>query len=212
MTAYPPEPWHLAGQMYLSLWLVPRHALPPALPPGTRPVTVAGRGVAGLAWVFYEQDSVLHYNELLAAVLVRDGLRPRVTITDIWVDSPASMTGGRELWGIPKDLATFDLDRDGSAGLRATAEAGHGTLATAVFGRPRPLPGRWPLAYHVAQTLHGRLRTSPVRTRTAVALASARWSVPGDSPLSRFTRRAPLLSLVLRDFRLRFGGRRDAAS
>ncbi|MEU7282871.1 acetoacetate decarboxylase family protein [Streptomyces sp. NPDC045431] len=206
MTAYPPEPWHLAGQMYLSLWLVPRHALPPDLPPGARPVTVAGRGVAGVAWIVYEQDSVLHYNELLAAVLVRDGARPRVTITDIWVDSPASLAGGRELWGIPKDPASFDLDRPAGGGLRATAKADHGTLATAEFAGARRLPGRWPLTYHVAQTLHGRLKTSPVRTRTGVALASgARWSVPDDSPLSRFTRRAPLLSLVLRDFRLRFG-------
>ncbi|WP_392959099.1 acetoacetate decarboxylase family protein [Streptomyces sp. LN245] len=110
MTPYPEEPWHLAGQMYLSLWLVPARELPPVAD-GTRPVTVAGRGAVGAAWVVYENDSVLHYNELLRAVLVRDGRRPRVCVTDIWVDSAASMAGGRELWGIPKEMADFDIDR-----------------------------------------------------------------------------------------------------
>jgi hypothetical protein len=128
VTSYPEEPWHLAGQMYLSLWLVPERELPPVAD-GTRPVTVAGRGAVGAAWVVYENDSVLRYNELLRAVLVRDGRRPRVCITDIWVDSAASMAGGRELWGIPKEMADFDIDR--TAGLRAGAATEKDVLATA---------------------------------------------------------------------------------
>lgn len=242
MTRYPEEPWHLAGRMYLSLWLVPARELP-RVADGTRPVTVAGRGAVGAAWVVYENDSVLHYNELLRAVLVRDGGRPRVCITDIWVDSPASMTGGRELWGIPKDLAEFAIDRtavDGTAhvgradlgsaevgtggvgtgaaadkgvrgraataeGVVATAATDEGVLAGAVFDPGRRLPGRWPLAYRVTQTLDGALKTSSVRSRSAVRAARARWITQEDSPLGELGRRPPLLSLVLDDFTLRFG-------
>ncbi|MER6437313.1 acetoacetate decarboxylase family protein [Streptomyces sp. NPDC001185] len=202
MTGYPKEPWRLAGQMYLSLWLVTRHALP-QVPLGTRPVTVAGRGVVGAAWVVYENDSVLSYNELLRAVLVRAGTRPRVCITDIWVDSEISKAGGRELWGIPKEMATFRLDR--ADGLRASASSGDGLVAGAAFRPGRGLPGRWPLSYRVAQTLSGRLKTSPVRSRTDLSLARADWTVADSGPLRALGLSRPVISLELSDFRLRFG-------
>ncbi|MFD5637525.1 acetoacetate decarboxylase family protein [Streptomyces sp. NPDC127077] len=225
MTRYPEEPWHLAGRMYLSLWLVPARELP-QVADGTRPVTIAGRGAVGAAWVVYENDSVLHYNELLRAVLVRDGRRPRVCITDIWVDSPASMAGGRELWGIPKELADFSIDRTagvrtGAAtaeavrarataadGVRAEAATDEGALAGAVFEPGRRLPGRWPLTYRVTQTLDGALKTSSVRSRSAVRTARAHWTAQEEGPLGELGRRPPLLSLALDDFTIRFG---DAA-
>ncbi|WP_028805550.1 acetoacetate decarboxylase family protein [Streptomyces sp. 142MFCol3.1] len=202
MTPYPEQPWHLAGQMYLSLWLEPRHRLP-SVAAGTRPVTVFGRGVVGAAWVVYEHDSVLHYNELLRAVLVRDRARLRACITDIWVDNEASMAGGRALWGIPKELAVFDVER--TRDLCLTAEAGGRALAMSKFSQSRSLPGRWPLSYKVTQTLDGRLKTSQVSSKTALTLARARWTAPADSPLNQLARRPPLLSLALRDFSLSFG-------
>ncbi|WP_411104257.1 acetoacetate decarboxylase family protein [Streptomyces sp. cmx-4-9] len=213
MPTYPPEPWHLAGQMLLSLWAVPRKDLPP-LPTGVRPLAVAGRALMGAAWVRYEGDSVLRYNEVLCAVLVRDGLRPRVSITDIWVDSPPSMAGGRELWGIPKELAAFDFEpgagRDG--GVRARARTGAGELCAASFRLGGRLPGRWPVTYRVAQELEGRLVTSPVRSRSAVGPARAAWQVPPGSPMRVPADRPPLFSLALSDFRLTFGTRAPAPS
>ncbi|MET7986862.1 acetoacetate decarboxylase family protein [Streptomyces sp. NPDC005281] len=202
MTSYPEEPWHLAGQMYLSLWFVPRRELP-RVADGVRPVVIGGRGAVGAAWVVYENDSVLHYNELLRAVLVRDGLRPRVSITDIWVDSEASMAGGRELWGIPKEMADFAIDR--SAGVRAGAATGKEVLATAAFEPGRRIPGRWPLTYRVTQTRDGELKTSSVRSRSTVRMARARWVAQEGSPLGELSRSRPLLSLALNDFTIRFG-------
>ncbi|MET9101196.1 acetoacetate decarboxylase family protein [Streptomyces antibioticus] len=204
MTAYPDEPWHLAGQMYLSLWAVRRAAIPPVAP-GLRPLTVAGRGLVGAAWVVYENDSVLHYSELLRAVLVRDGARARVCVTDIWVDSEASMAGGRALWGIPKEMAAFDAERtDGGASF--TARTGQGVLATGRCIERGRLPGRWPLAYKVAQSLDGRIKTSPVRSRAELRRARAEWTAPAGSPVAALGDRPPLISLALRDFTLRFGG------
>ncbi|MFE6822066.1 acetoacetate decarboxylase family protein [Streptomyces sp. NPDC057690] len=203
MTDYPDEPWHLAGQMYLSLWLMPRTDLPPVTP-GTRHLTVGGRGLVGAAWVVYENDSVLHYNELLRAVLVRDGARPRVCITDIWVDSETSLAGGRALWGIPKETAIFEVQR--SDGISCAAKTGRGTLAAGRYTERGGLPGRWPLAFRLAQTLDGRIKTSRVRSRAALRLARAEWTAPADSRLGALTHRAPLVSLTLRDFTLRFGG------
>ena len=75
--------------MWLSLFAVPR---------GTphRPA-----GLYGAAFVDYREDGVLSYQELLVARAVRDGAVPRVSITDIWVNSPTSRDGGRSLWAMP---------------------------------------------------------------------------------------------------------------
>ena len=100
-TSYPPAPWQMHGQLWLSLFRVREGDHPDRAP-----------GVHGVALVKYEDPSPLTYGELLVAHLVRPGSSaPRsaraVNITDIWVDSPASVAGGRELWAIPKDLCEF---------------------------------------------------------------------------------------------------------
>ena len=92
---YPPAPWTMDGQLWLSLFRVGHDV--DALRP---------RGVYGVALVSYEEPSPLTYSELLVARVVKDPVRA-VSITDIWVDSPASVAGGRGLWAIPKELADF---------------------------------------------------------------------------------------------------------
>ncbi len=90
--SYPPEPWDLHGQAVASVFLVPVRSLP-APPPGTRVVSVAGRAVVTAAFFRYEEPSPLVYDEVMATVLVRRGVRPRVWIPWIWVDSE----GGRSV-------------------------------------------------------------------------------------------------------------------
>jgi hypothetical protein len=104
--------------MHVSVWSVPvadLPALPPELHGAVRVLRLGRRAFVGTAWVDYRPGGDLSYRELLSAVLVRAGWRPRVTITHIWVDSVASRDGGRELWGIPKDLAELHLPGAGTA-------------------------------------------------------------------------------------------------
>jgi acetoacetate decarboxylase len=198
---YPPSPWQLRGQLHLSLWLppateVPR--LPAAVGSAARLITVAGRAIVGTAWVDYQPGSVLEYRELLAAVAVRRGLRPAVTITHIWVDNESSRDGGRELWGIPKDLATLAIDHTSSAQ----------GLAEAVIEVGRQALGRWPFRFSLIQDLGGRAKVSPVRGSARLHRARIGWDVVKDGPLSWLARARPLVSLSFHDFRLRFGGDR----
>jgi acetoacetate decarboxylase len=98
--AYPAAPWRMVGSLWLSLFRLKQDVdeLRPA-------------GVYGAAFVSYEEGSPLTYSELLVARPIRSGThRRRVTITDIWVDSAASVAGGRELWAIPKGLCDFTFD------------------------------------------------------------------------------------------------------
>ena len=204
--AYPPEPWHLKGQLLMSVWAVPRAAALGAgdPPPGTRPIVVGGRCLAACAWLRYERGGVLAYDEVLSAVLVRRGRRAMAWIPHIWVDSPVSRDGGRELWGLPKQLAAFappDGDRYG-----ATQQSDGVAIASARLGRLLGLPGRWPVSYDVVQTMGGVAKVSPVRFRGRVELLRGRWTFPPDGPLAHLSLRRSLLSLGLRDFELVFGG------
>jgi hypothetical protein len=206
---YPPEPWHLRGQMYLSVFLIPRRdmpALPPVLAAAVRPLTVGGRVAVGAAWVSYEPGGVLHYKELLSAVLVHERGRPRVSITDIWVDSVASREGGRRLWGIPKELADFRIDADTEPLVDATISSPSGApFGSALVRLKRRLPGRFPLGFTVAQQLGEQVRRTPVRGRAGLRTASAAWRPEPDGPLGYLAGHRPLLSLAITDFWLVFG-------
>lgn len=222
---YPPEPWDLRGQMYLSVFAVPRSCLPPLPGPVcavAAPLCVGGRALVGAAWVRYEPPGVLQYRELLAAVLVREGWRSRVCISHIWVDSVPSRDGGRALWGIPKDLAEITLPEsaEGTVGASASADpvSPYGTtggrarppvLATATLARGVRLPGRWPTPLSVIQALGSGVRRTGVRGRTALHLGRARWDVPPDGPLRHLAGRRPLWTVTLADFRMTFGAGSD---
>jgi hypothetical protein len=211
---YPDEPWDLHGQLFLSVFAVPRSALPPLPGPlarAARPLSIGGRALVGAAWVRYEPGGVLQYRELLAAVLVGERYRPRVSITEIWVDSVASRDGGRALWGIPKDLAEIAL-RDGTGGgtvahARTVREPGSAPapIASASLRPGLRLPGRWPTALSVVQVLDGAVKRTRVRGRAGLRLGGAAWQVDRGGPLGYLAGRRPLISLTLTDFRLRFG-------
>ncbi|WP_367138450.1 acetoacetate decarboxylase family protein [Saccharothrix sp. HUAS TT1] len=196
MVSYPPEPWRLHGRACVSVWLVRAEAVPP-LP--VRPVTLFGHAVVGTAFVDYRPPG-LAYHELLAAVLVRKGLRFGVTITRIWVDSPASRAGGRELWGVPKESAGFDWDDR-----VASARDADGPIAS-VRGRVLPFGAWLPAAASTWQEFGDGLARTPLRATARVSAARAVWDIAPNGPLAWLPHR-PLLSVAVRRLRLRFGPR-----
>jgi len=198
-TAYPPAPWAMHGHMWLSVFRLGRDV------DAQRP-----RGIYGIAWVSYRDPSPLTYGELLVARPVSEPTRA-VTITDIWVDSPASVAGGRALWAIPKDLADFDLD-EGSRGPVSTASwsarVDGRRVATARFSDVSSLTprvpfkgGTWqpPIDEHVddaTAVLKGTSRPSPCR---------ATWDIAPDGPLGWLAGARQLASFRMRDFAMSFG-------
>lgn len=209
---YPPEPWQLGGTMFVSVWRLPPAQLPAsldaALPDGAEPLLVRGRALVGVAFVRYEPGSVLSYDELLSAVLVHHHGRARITIPDIWVDSPASVAGGRELWGIPKALASFSRHRFGTDGTELDASDTDGrTLAALRVVPGRRLPGWRRLPLPTAQRLDGVESVSRVQSLARVRLTRAAWRFPDGSPLRYLHGRAPLVSAALEEMSIAFGSR-----
>lgn len=190
--SYPPAPWQMHGQLWGSLFRVR---------PGDHPDRAPG--VYGVALVDYEEPSPLTYGELLVARAVREPVRA-VTITDIWVDSEASMLGGRELWAIPKGLAEFDLST------RTSGPVHHATWT--VTREQRPVCSAWFADLsQAAPRLRFRGRTYAEEI-TAALTGSARslpcrgsWSFDAAGPLGWLHGKRSLASFRMRDFQMSFG-------
>lgn len=197
MNDYPPEPWDLHGHAYIGVWLVPRKHLPAPHSSATRAITIFGRGVVSAAYFVYEQPSPLTYDEVMSTVLVREGWRLRVSITHIWVNSPASRDGGRDLWAIPKELADFEIATHHSYVAQS--------IGSLQLGRFRRLPFALPVRFRIAQDRDGTLAVSPVRGRIRVGAGRATWTFTADGPLAFLSGRRPLLTLAARPFQLIFG-------
>ena len=202
------------GDGFVSLWRMRVDELPATcLPPGTRLVMVFGRAVVGTAWAVYGPGGVLAYNEVLAAVRVRVGGRPFTTVTHIWVDHPASVAGGRELWGIPKQHAAFRVRGHGADGAEFAASAvtpDGQPIAKLRFRGRAALPGRWRLRTRTAQRPLDHDRGKALKIAEAKALASvgfgaAAWDFALDGPLGFLHGREPFLSARLTELSLRFG-------
>ena len=203
MTAeYPPEPWRLRGDLHTSVFLVPLADVPVEVPPDWSPVRLGRYGIVGTAWVSYRAGSVLVYDELMSTLLVRQGWRVLPTITHIWVDSVASRDGGRALWGIPKELASFDF-----AGDRFGAATARGPIAMGTAARRFAVPARIPFRFRIVQLLAGAAKVTPVTGRARLVASRAGFSAAAGGPLGLLAGRRPLVSFSLLDFQMTFGRR-----
>lgn len=197
---FPQAPWTMTGQLWLSLFRVSEDVdeLRPA-------------GVYGTAFVSYEPGSELTYSELLVARPVRSGEHGRrVSIVDIWVDSPASMAGGRALWAIPKGLCDFDLETSHRGPLSSTewsASAGRRPIARASFADVSRAAPRLPFR---GGTWQPGLDGGPERTATLRGSAKslpcrAHWEFDPAGPLGWLAGRRRLASFRMSGFRMTFG-------
>jgi hypothetical protein len=205
--SYPPEPWQLGGSMLMTMWRLPtadvRREAERYVPEGVKLVTAGRHAFLFTAFVRYTPGSVLSYDELLVAAVGRRGVAPVAVIPHIWVDSPASVAGGRELWGIPKGLADFEQSWENPLVARASVEGRE--LASVRAAQGVRLPGWHRLPMPTAQRLDGHDAFAQVQSLGRLHLGSAAWSFPDDSPLAFIGRGRPLVTSVLRQMTIRFG-------
>lgn len=199
---YPPAPWHMHGQLWASLFRVRR---------GDHPDRPAG--VYGVALVSYEQPSPLTYSELLVARPVRAAGGRRVTITDIWVDSEDSLNGGRDLWAIPKGLASFSRATSTDALRRTSWSVAVGGTPT-VRARFSDVSRRAPRTPFRGSTWQLRPPEHPDAGADVVAelSGSARslpalgaWHFEPEGPLGWLAGKRSLGSFAMADFEMSFG-------
>ena len=202
---YPPEPWFLGGSLLVSVFLVPVADLPARF--ATLPkLTLGRRAIVGVAFANYAPGGVLAYDELLVATPVIARGRLRITIPQIWVDSPQSLAGGRALWGIPKRLATFDATRTADAAEVSAGTPGPVAALSARLGRAI-LPGTPRLPLPIEQRSGGRRIVSHNHAVGRVTAMRAGWRFAPGAALGYLHGRRPVVSFAVRDASIVFGQR-----
>jgi acetoacetate decarboxylase len=202
--SYPDAPWKMVGQLWVSLFRVGEavDALRPA-------------GVYGVAFVDYQPGSPLTYSELLVAHSIKEPVSG-VSITDIWVDSPASVAGGRELWAIPKGLCDFEHETTVRGPVRRdrwSASIEGRPVASARFadaGRFTPrlrFKGRtWQPGLTEGIGAHRGDKTATLRgSAKSMPCRAAAWEFAADGPLAWLRGQRRLASFRMTDFRMDFG-------
>jgi hypothetical protein len=200
-TSYPAAPWTMVGSLWLSLFKVKEQV------DQTRPA-----GVYGAAFVSYEEGSPLTYSELLVARPVNaDRHGRRVTIADIWVDSPASVAGGRELWAIPKGLCDFTFESSHTGPLSRTewsASAQRRPIASARFTDVSRAALRMPFkggTWQPELPEGGGEKTATLRGSAKALPCRGRWDFAPDGPLAWLRDARPLASARMSGFKMSFG-------
>jgi hypothetical protein len=108
---YPPPPWHLQGWAIQTFTTIPLSVARRYVPPELPIVQVwPGYTLGTVAFASYERGT-LAYNELLLAIGLVWLRGLRFCIPRLWVDSEASVAGGREMWKLPKQLAIIKVLR-----------------------------------------------------------------------------------------------------
>jgi hypothetical protein len=98
---YPPPPWQLSGQSWVGLFRA-NHSL--SLPHEYKSLLNSRYVVVALIRYL---SGTLQYDELIVASLVRRRARVGLFVHHIWVDDLSSLWGGRNIWGLPKEMAAF---------------------------------------------------------------------------------------------------------
>ena len=109
---YPHPPWTLKGDAFVTLQLLDMARVRPLIPAELNIVSVLpGKTIGGVYLSKYSSGSVLEYSELIiiAGFLSYKG-KFGGWVSHIYVDNPDSVAGGREVWGLPKELAQFSWE------------------------------------------------------------------------------------------------------
>ncbi len=104
--AYPPPPWYLSGNSWVGIFNSPVSA---GVPIPLKPVFSSHYLVVALIRYL---SGTLTYDELIIGSIARYKWRVGIFVHHIWVDSEASLWGGRRIWGLNKELAEFSWDKD----------------------------------------------------------------------------------------------------
>jgi len=204
MTRPPPAPWQLTGSGVILLYRFPkRWVLEHGMLPAALRASFVG-GVGAVMLVDYTGSDVGPYQEALfipGQLWLGGGLVS--SITRIFVSTVASVDGGRENWGIPKDLAEFQCQGDSFRVWREGAPLLQAEVSG--YGPKLPFATAWsPLPLVIAQLRGGDLYRTRPGGKGALQLARVQHLEIDGSQFPDVSRFRPFLALRATDFQLTF--------
>ncbi|MCU0569402.1 MAG: acetoacetate decarboxylase family protein [Oculatellaceae cyanobacterium Prado106] len=203
---YPNPPWNLHGNGFQTLHLLDVDRVRPAIPAALNILTpLPGKTLGGIYLATYGAGSTLQYHELIvvSGVIYHAG-KLGAWISHIYVDLPDSVMGGREIWGLPKELAAFEWDVTETTA-KVKVKQGDRTLCS-LQTQPQPytnfLGWRQPLWVAVFGQKPTELLWFTGQTTVNWKLTNATLQIPTESPFSQLQLGSPWLSFRLNDLTL----------
>ena len=186
---YPKAPWTLQG--YALQTLQPLDIDRVSLPKELEIISVwPGKTLGGVYLSNYGSGSVLEYSELIviAAVVGYKG-KFGGWISHIYVDNLDSVAGGREIWGLPKEIAEFVWDKE-----HVTVRQGNRLLCSFNYNR-QGLGWKQRLGASGFSTLGSDLLIFPAELESRLGLVSSKLEVPLESPFASLGLGQPWLTV-----------------
>ncbi len=188
---YPMAPWSLQGYAVQTLHLVDTNRVRALIPPEFEIFSVfPGKTLGSVYLSNYQPGSVLEYSELIVApAFVKYQGKIGAWVTHIYVDNSDSVAGGREIWGLPKELADFTwLDK------RVAVQQGGNTLCTLDFDKKSWFNWRQWLKGLSFSTKDANIMSFPAEFEFNIGFIGSKLEVPLESPFASLNLGAPLLS------------------
>ncbi len=193
--SYPPAPWHLYGTALASFQAIDLAIARQFVPIDFDLVTVLpGKTLGCLYLSAYDWNSTLQYHELIVApALVRYQGKIGAWISHIYVDNPQSVEGGRNIWGLPKQMADFTWDD------RQVTVSQDSNCLCRVDRSPLELPLSWWDNFKISGNVFGGLERDILSFQGDVT-TGLKWTlssltIPPTSPFASIDFSHPLLSV-----------------
>jgi acetoacetate decarboxylase len=197
--SYPPAPWQLYGTSVQSLHLIDLAIAQALVPADFEIVSVLpGKTLGSIYLSDYTANSTLQYHELIVApALVRFAGQVGAWISHIYVDNLDSVAGGRNIWGLPKEMAEFAWsDRSVSVGQGSQSlcqiEIDRGSLPLSLFGKSK-ISGR------VLSSLDRDIAIFQGDFTGKLTWINGRLNIPASSPFAAISSNPPLVILQMQD-------------
>ncbi len=198
---YPQAPWTLQGYAFQTLQLLDIDQVRPLIPSELNIISVfPGKTLGGVYLSYYGSGSVLEYSELIviAAILNYKG-KFGGWVSHIYVDNPDSVAGGREIWGLPKEMADFTWDGD-----RVTVTQGNRKLCSCKYNR-QGFGLQQRLGATSFSSMGSDLLLFPFEVESRFGLVGSALEIPLESPFSSLNIGQPLLTVHADNMRLKVG-------
>lgn len=199
---YPSAPWHLEGYALSTLHLLDIESSRSLVPPELEIISILpGKTLGGVYVSVYESGSILKYNELIVvAALVRHQNKIGSWVSHIYVDNEESVAGGREIWGLPKEMAQFTWEDN-----RVSVRQGNCLLCRLEY-QPNwfNLSTWWQpqLSGNSFSGLGTELLSFTSQFSSEMSLLTGNLAIPNNSPFANLNLGQPWLTLNLKNLNL----------
>ncbi|NET89044.1 MAG: acetoacetate decarboxylase family protein [Kamptonema sp. SIO1D9] len=180
---YPTAPWQLKGYALANLQLIDVAKARPLIPDNFEIISILpGKTLGGVYISNYSGDSSLKYSELIViAGIVNYANKFGGWVSHIYVDNSDSVAGGREIWGLPKEIAEFSWETGNKYEKQVSITQGSRQLCTLKYNFQGLTVPVW-FPFPSFGRLNEKILLFLGNCQTQIGLIESQLQIPTESP------------------------------